>query len=63
MNAFPEEYSIACTDSNENDGKLLLAFFISESEYDFAKYGAEKFEDLLEEEDMDPFNFSRASVV
>ncbi|MGA3599151.1 suppressor of fused domain protein [Lysinibacillus agricola] len=62
--AFPEEYSIACTDSNEKDGKLMLAFFISQSEYDyFATYGAEKFEDLLEEENVDPFNVSRSSVV
>jgi len=62
--AFPEEYSTAHTDSYERDGKLLLAFFISQSEYDyFAKHGAEKFEDQLEEGNVDPFNVKRASEV
>ncbi|MEZ2661203.1 suppressor of fused domain protein [Aneurinibacillus aneurinilyticus] len=62
--AFPEEYSCVPTESEDKDGKILLAFFISQSEYEyFVKYGTEKFEDLLEEKNVDPFHVSRESVV
>ncbi|BFJ00240.1 MAG: hypothetical protein PME_26750 [Priestia megaterium] len=45
-------------------GKVLLGFFISQAEYDFfITYGAEKFEELLEESDVDPFNVNRKSVI
>ncbi|PEZ09142.1 hypothetical protein CN326_03685 [Bacillus sp. AFS018417] len=62
--AFPEEYSDVRTGSEDQDGKILLAFFISRSEYEcFVKYGTEKFEELLEENDVDPFNVSRKSII
>ncbi|EEM02903.1 MULTISPECIES: suppressor of fused domain protein [Bacillus] len=61
--AFPEEYSYVLTGNAEKDGKVLLAFFISESEYEyFLKYGTEKFEELLEENHVDPFHVSRESI-
>ncbi len=42
---------------------LLLAFFISESEYEyFLKYETEKFEKLLEENHEDPFHVSREPI-
>ncbi|KPV55627.1 hypothetical protein QJ48_32175 [Paenibacillus sp. A3] len=62
--AFPEEYSIVRTNTKDKDGRILLAFYISQSECEyFVKYGAEKFEDLLEEKNVDPFNVSRESAV
>ncbi|RJG14921.1 suppressor of fused domain protein [Paenibacillus thiaminolyticus] len=62
--AFPEEYYHIPTKSEDKDGKILLAFFISQSEYEyFVKYGTEKFEDLLEEKNVDPFHVSRESIV
>jgi hypothetical protein len=62
--AFPENYSQVRTECEEKDGRILLAFFISQSEYEyFLKYGTEKFEDLLEESNVDPFNVSRKSIV
>lgn len=62
--AFPEEYSMVRTNTEDKDGTILLAFYISQSECEyFVQYGAEKFEDLLEEKNVDPFNVSRESVV
>ncbi|XOS90460.1 suppressor of fused domain protein [Brevibacillus laterosporus] len=62
--AFPEEYSNVRTETEDKDGRILLAFFISQSEYEyFVKYGTEMFEELLEEKNVDPFNVSRASMV
>ncbi|MEK4891629.1 suppressor of fused domain protein [Bacillus sp. FSL M7-0996] len=62
--AFPEEYSHVRTENEDKDGKMLLAFFITQSEYEcFVKCGTEKFEDLLEENDVDPFNVSRKSII
>lgn len=62
--AFSEEYSVVRTHTNDEVGSILSAFYISQSEFDyFAKYGAEKFEDLLEEKNVDPFNVNRQSVV
>ncbi|MED1060036.1 suppressor of fused domain protein [Bacillus mycoides] len=61
---FPEEYSHVRTENEDKDGKMLLAFFITQSEYEcFVKCGTEKFEDLLEENDVDPFNVSRKSII
>ncbi|MGZ7441224.1 suppressor of fused domain protein [Paenibacillus sp. TH7-28] len=61
--AFPEEYSHVTTKSEEKGGRILLAFFISQSEYEyFIENGADKFEDLLEEKNVDPFHVSRESV-
>jgi Suppressor of fused protein (SUFU). len=61
---FPEEYSYVHSERVDNGGKILLAFFISQSEYDyFVENGADKFEDLLEENNVDPFNISRKSMV
>lgn len=60
--AFPEKYSNIFTENNDEFGKILLAFFISQEEYNyFINYGTEKFEDLLEEKDVDPFNVDRVS--
>ncbi|MED4070061.1 suppressor of fused domain protein [Priestia endophytica] len=62
--AFPEEYSDVHIETKKKDGRILLAFFISQSEYEyFIKYEAEKFEDLLEKRDVDPFNVTRISSV
>lgn len=64
--AFPEEYSYVQTEDKDKDksGEILLAFFISQSEYDYFKlYGTEKFEDLLEEKGIDPFQVSRKSII
>lgn len=62
--AFPEKYSKVRTETKEKDGRILLAFFISQSEYEyFVKNGTEKFEDLLEEKNVDPFMVSRSSAV
>ncbi|MGG4147618.1 suppressor of fused domain protein [Paenibacillus algorifonticola] len=62
--AFPEEYNYLNSENENTNGEILLAFFISQSEYDyFIKYGTEKFEELLEENDVDPFNVSRKSIV
>ncbi|PHE95201.1 hypothetical protein COF81_14835 [Bacillus pseudomycoides] len=61
--AFPDEYCHVFTGNAEKDGKVLLAFFISDSEYEyFIKYGAEKFEELLEENHVDSFHVSRESI-
>ena len=61
---FPEEYNYVQSESADNAGKILLAFFISQSEYDyFVENGTERFEDLLEENNVDPFNISRKSMV
>lgn len=61
---FPEDFSNVLTKSEDKNGKILLAFFISQSEYDyFVKFGTEKFEDLLEEKNIDPFQISRKSIV
>ncbi|MDM5155443.1 suppressor of fused domain protein [Bacillus sp. DX1.1] len=61
--AFPEEYGHVLTGNTEKHGKILLAFFISQSEYEyFVKYGTEKFEELLEENNVDPFHVSRESI-
>lgn len=62
--AFPDEYSVVPTETGEKAGKILLAFFISEPEYEYlVEYGADKFETLLEEKNVDPFNLSRVSAV
>lgn len=62
--AFPEGYRIVHTNSEDQDGRMLLAFYISQAECEyFVQYGADKFEDLLEEKNVDPFHVSRASAV
>ncbi|QDZ80226.1 suppressor of fused domain protein [Priestia megaterium] len=62
--AFPKEYYELDTESTQQMGEVLLGFFISQAEYDFfITYGAEKFEELLEESDVDPFNVNRKSVI
>ncbi|MEG0449143.1 MAG: suppressor of fused domain protein [Lysinibacillus sp.] len=62
--AFPKKYSEVRTETKEKDGRMLLAFFISQSEYEyFVENGTEKFEDLLEEKNVDPFMVSRISAV
>lgn len=62
--AFPDEYSNVRTKTKDKDGRMLLAFFISQYEYEyFVKHGTEKFEELLEERDVDPFNVRRASSI
>lgn len=61
--AFPEEYRVVHTEAGKKAGQILLAFFITEAEYEYLiTYGAEKFEELLEEKNVDPFNISRESV-
>lgn len=45
-------------------GEVFLASYISEAEYRFLKeYGAEKFEALLEEKQVDVFNIKRPSSI
>ncbi|WP_045519969.1 suppressor of fused domain protein [Neobacillus niacini] len=62
--AFPEEYRNVCNETKYKNGRMLLAFFISQMEYEyFVKYGTDKFEELLEERNVDPFNVARASSV
>jgi len=62
--SFPEEFIDVPTKCEEKDGKVLLAFYISQSEYEyFVTNGTEKFENLLEEKDVDPFHLSRESIV
>ncbi|MGG4407224.1 suppressor of fused domain protein [Niallia taxi] len=62
--AFPEEYNTVRTENNDRDGRMLLAYFISQSEYGyFVEHGTEKFEDMLEEKDVDPFNVGRVSAI
>lgn len=62
--AFPEEY-MDVYDLEENKiGEVLLAFFISQREYDYiVKYGYDSFEELLEESNIDPFNITRESIL
>lgn len=62
--AFPDEYSTVCTNREEKDGKMLLAFYISQAEYDFfVKHGTEEFEELLEKNHVDPFEVNRPSIL
>ncbi|MEO3946599.1 suppressor of fused domain protein [Gorillibacterium sp. CAU 1737] len=62
--AFPDEYRHVRTPTGEREGRVLLAFFITESECEyFTRYGADAFEDLLEEKDVDPFQVNRESVI
>ena len=45
-------------------GRLYEAFFISKKEYDyFLMYGAEKFEDMIQERALDPYKLARPSCV
>ena len=47
-----------------NTGSMLLAFYITEDEYNYLnKYGVEEFEDRLEESGGDPFEIGRKSSV
>ncbi|WP_229675665.1 suppressor of fused domain protein [Saccharibacillus kuerlensis] len=62
--AFPEEYSTVLTDNHEKNGRILLAIFITTSEYEyFSKHGADLFEEILESKDVDPFHIRRDSVL
>ncbi|MFS0557083.1 suppressor of fused domain protein [Brevibacillus sp. 179-C9.3 HS] len=62
--AFPVEYSHVCTGSEKKGGKVLLAFFISQAEYDYLiQYGTEKLEDLLEMNEVDPFCVGRKCII
>ncbi|MNN35884.1 Antitoxin YqcF [compost metagenome] len=62
--AFPDEYSSVTANNDEKDGRILLAFFITQSEYEyFTKNGADKFEELLEAKNVDPFHVSRESII
>lgn len=62
--AFPEKFKLIQTGNEDKDGRMLLAFFITQSEYEFfVKHGTEKFEDMLEEMDVDPFNIERRAAV
>ena len=62
--AFPEEFMYVYDEKDNMVGKVLLAFFISKSEYDYiVNYGCDEFESLLEENNVDPFNIKRKSVV
>lgn len=61
----PDEYREVSTGNDDyENGRILFALFITPSEHAyFKKYGAEKFEDLLEEKDADLFNISRESIL
>lgn len=62
--AFPVEYSHVCTGSEKGGGKILLAIFISQAEYDYLiQHGTEKFEDLLEKNEVDPFCVGRKCTI
>ncbi|WP_409177619.1 suppressor of fused domain protein [Brevibacillus fortis] len=62
--AFPVEYSHVCTGSTKKGGTILLAFFISQAEYDYLILnGTEKFEDLLERNEVDTFFVGRKCMI
>ena len=55
----PEEFSMV-----EDKCKIYMGFFISQEEVDYIrKYGCRKFEDLLEEKEVDVINLDRKSAV
>lgn len=61
-NSFPEKFGhISC---QPEKGKLFQTFFISPEERKFFRqYGAYKFEEMLEEKSVDPFDLKRPSCV
>ena len=62
--AFPEEYMDVYDIEDNKIGEVLLAFLISQKEYDYIiKYGYDRFEDLLERNNVDLFNIARESVI
>lgn len=55
----PEDFSTV-----EDKYKIYMGFFISQDEVNYLeKYGCEKFEDLLEEKEIDLIDLNRKSVV
>lgn len=58
----PDDFSIV--ECNNQVGIILLAFFISQSEFEFIKQnGFEQFEDILEQKEIDVYNLSRDSCI
>ena len=59
---FPAEFSEV--DSGYVKGKVYMAFLISDDEAGYLKqFGFEKFEDLLEKQDVDVFDIDRDSII
>lgn len=57
---FPAGFAEVTVQGSAIRGKVYWAFFISQDEYEFfKKYGADKFESLLEERKADPFSLQR----
>ena len=55
----PEEFAII-----NNQCKIYMAFFVSEKEAQYIKEkGSEKFEDVLEQNNIDVINIDRESVI
>lgn len=47
-----------------SEGHVYLSFFISRKEHEFFEArGAETFEDILENKDIDPFTLKRVSMI
>ena len=62
--AFPEEYKDVYYIEDNKIGEVLLAFFISQKEYNYiVKYGYNSFEDLLEQNNVDLFDIARESAI
>lgn len=61
---FPEEYERVNALGEVKKGIVYQAFFVSQEEHEFfVDNGAEVFEDLLEEKEVDPFEVNRKSVI
>jgi hypothetical protein len=62
--AFPEGYERVITPGATGEGLIFLSFFISQREHEyFVANGAEKFENMLVDCNVDPFDLKRVSVI
>ncbi|MCB2309240.1 suppressor of fused domain protein [Clostridium estertheticum] len=61
---FPDDYGSVKILGQINKGVVYQSFFISQKEHEFfVANGAEAFEDILEEKEVDPFELNRKSII
>lgn len=62
--ALPEGFESIKPLGETTEGQVYLSFFISQKEHEFfVARGAEDFESVLEDKDIDPFDLKRASAI
>ena len=62
--AFPDGYERVIPPGSPDEGLVYLSFFITQREHElFIDKGADVFENILEDKDIDPFDIKRVSSI